>query len=431
MRDLIFFLIDKKAISFFIRSFPAFLVLILLIFQQFLFSDFIDAELSITVYGLCFFILFIESLFLFFYKENKKINFEVLLLFFSAVFLISLPFFIQELSFFFLSVFLSCILILSLLFLNKIYSAFIFLLYTICLLPFGSFSLQALSFKEQKSFTLFSCLFLGMVFLFSFLLRLFLNIEAKALKDQEPSDFNQDLDPLLSLNFARKLKPFLNSFLKYFSKESEDSKEVAARLFSSQNAGAGFKKFKKYITDFIEYMELNRKSFSLSNLDLKKLLKESCEELQKHPKKPQNLKIQINISDSFFVKASAKHLKKGFQHIIINAFEALNNEEQPKLSLSVFKQKYWALIEFLDNGHGIEEEDLIKIFDPFFSKREFGKGFRGFGLAYVQKMIQAHLGEVKAKRLEKGTLITIKLPLIQYEKTDYLKSVKKDKKPAA
>ena len=425
-------------ISVFVRCFPALLLLILLVFQQFLFSDFIDAKLSLFVYSLCFFVLLCESLFLFFYKENQKINFEPLLLFVLSVFLISLPFFIQELALFFLSVFLSSVLIMSLFFLNKVFSAVLFFIYILAFLPLGSFALQDLSLKSQKSFTLFGLLFLAVFFLFAFLLRWFLNIEAQALKQKEESkpyqESYQDISALLSLNFARKLKPFFNSFLKHWPQDSvsENSKKVTAKLFSSQKVVTSLKKINNYISDFLEYMDLDKKAFSLTTIDLNKLLQEIIEEWQNHPQKPQKIKIQNDIpSDSFFVKASFPHLKSAFQKIIINAFEALSQKKEPTLRLSAFKQKYWVLIQFLDNGQGLEKEDLVKIFDPFFSTKEFGKGLRGFGLAYVQKMLQIHSGELEVERLEKGTLITVKLPPSQRDQSYSLKSVKKLKKTAS
>ena len=431
---------EKTAkISVFVRCFPALLLLVLLICQQFLFVDFIDAKLSLWVYGLCFCVLFLESLFLLFYKENQKINFEPLLLLVSAVFLISLPFFIQELSFFFLSVFLSSVLIFSFLFLNKVFLASLFFIYTLALLPLGLFALQDLSLKAQKTFTVFSLLFVSSFFVFAFLLRWFLNIESKNLKkESEESKTHQesapDISALLSLNFARKLRPFFNSFLKQWPGQdtSEDSKKVIAKVFSSQKVASSLKKINNYINDFLEYMDLDKKAFSLSTIDVHELLQDILKEWEDHPKKPEKLEIKKDFpSDSLWVRGSRSHLKLAFQKIILNAFEALSQEKAPELKISTFKQTYGSLIQFTDNGPGLEEEDLNKIFDPFFSTKEFGKGLRGFGLAYVQKMIQTHSGKVKAERLEKGTLITVELPLIEKSQPYALKTVKKLKKTAS
>ena len=63
-----------------------------------------------------------------------------------------------------------------------------------------------------------------------------------------------------------------------------------------------------------------------------------------------------------------------------------------------------------DNGKGIPPEDLIKIFDPFFtSGKERGTGL---GLAICRNIIEAHGGQIRAtSELGVGTVLSIWLPL--------------------
>jgi two-component system NtrC family sensor kinase len=71
------------------------------------------------------------------------------------------------------------------------------------------------------------------------------------------------------------------------------------------------------------------------------------------------------------------------------------------------------LIEIVDNGVGISEEDIPHIFEPFFSTKEKANGI-GLGLAIVHGIIQSHKGktDVKSER-GKGTVISISLPLLR------------------
>ncbi|MBA3957530.1 MAG: ATP-binding protein [Parachlamydiaceae bacterium] len=93
-------------------------------------------------------------------------------------------------------------------------------------------------------------------------------------------------------------------------------------------------------------------------------------------------------------------------NVITNAIQALPNGG--KIDLSVIRTDH-AQIQVADNGVGIPKENLKKLFLPFFTTKVDGNGF---GLADVQRMIQAHAGTVDVHSEEnKGTVFTIKLPL--------------------
>lgn len=64
-----------------------------------------------------------------------------------------------------------------------------------------------------------------------------------------------------------------------------------------------------------------------------------------------------------------------------------------------------------DNGKGISEDKLSRIFEPFYSTKDFGKG-TGLGLAIVKRIVDEHGGEIKvASRVGEGTSFTLVFPL--------------------
>ena len=70
-------------------------------------------------------------------------------------------------------------------------------------------------------------------------------------------------------------------------------------------------------------------------------------------------------------------------------------------------------ISVADSGAGIAEDDLEKIFNPFFTTKEKGTGL---GLAIVHNIIEAHGGLISVKsKVGKGSLFTITLPLFSQE----------------
>ncbi|MBA4372211.1 MAG: hypothetical protein C0402_05055 [Thermodesulfovibrio sp.] len=105
-----------------------------------------------------------------------------------------------------------------------------------------------------------------------------------------------------------------------------------------------------------------------------------------------------------------------FLNIIKNAIEAMKKGGLFEITTSpsgesfreAGKIKRWALMTFRDNGTGISEEDLGRIFLPFYTRKKSGTGI---GLALSKKIIKDHRGLIKvASQRQKGTSFFIYLP---------------------
>ena len=67
-------------------------------------------------------------------------------------------------------------------------------------------------------------------------------------------------------------------------------------------------------------------------------------------------------------------------------------------------------IEVEDTGSGISEEHLKKIYDPFFTTKEMGRG-TGLGLSVTYGIVQEHSGNIMVdSRLGQGTRFIVELP---------------------
>ena len=100
-------------------------------------------------------------------------------------------------------------------------------------------------------------------------------------------------------------------------------------------------------------------------------------------------------------------IKQVLLNLYLNAMEAM--EEGGALTLAVLPhENHMVRIDVSDTGKGIEEKDLARIFDPYFTTRSSGTGL---GLAIVYKIVESHDGEIRVtSEPGKGSTVSIFLP---------------------
>ena len=105
-------------------------------------------------------------------------------------------------------------------------------------------------------------------------------------------------------------------------------------------------------------------------------------------------------------------LRQAFFNIIKNALQAMQDGGELRAATGVGSGK--VSISFTDSGGGIRDEDIGRIFEPYFTTRERGSGL---GLMIVQKVVRANGGRIKVENVEvspsgkKGTRFTVCFPV--------------------
>jgi signal transduction histidine kinase len=83
------------------------------------------------------------------------------------------------------------------------------------------------------------------------------------------------------------------------------------------------------------------------------------------------------------------------------------------IKTGITKEKKRVMMEFDDNGIGIEKENLVKIYDPFFTTKNPGEG-TGLGLSVSSGIIEKYRGNIEVKsKPRKGTNFKIYLPAVK------------------
>ena len=112
--------------------------------------------------------------------------------------------------------------------------------------------------------------------------------------------------------------------------------------------------------------------------------------------------------ESLFIMADSDRLEQVFINIIDNAIYSISGNGSITVSTRV--EKNCIQVEISDSGTGMSEAQLNKIYDPFFTTKEVGKG-TGLGLPISQAIIKDHNASIGVEsRINKGTTFTITFP---------------------
>ena len=120
-----------------------------------------------------------------------------------------------------------------------------------------------------------------------------------------------------------------------------------------------------------------------------------------------------NIEPSLAVMADAKQLQQVFFNMLINARHAIDHRNG-RIKISAEKtNNNTVAIHIADNGCGISQEHIDKIFNEFYStkKNQPGKKGSGLGLSLCRDIVDEHNGSISvSSEVGKGTTFTIMLP---------------------
>ncbi len=124
------------------------------------------------------------------------------------------------------------------------------------------------------------------------------------------------------------------------------------------------------------------------------------------------LNLEVNYPEEpVIIKADSEKLKLALLNIVINAVEAME-EGKGMLRVDMQLLRQTVLLRISDNGCGIPEENLSRLFEPYFTQKRNGMGL---GLAFTLNILQAHKATIDVISGEAtGTTFTITFPLAAF-----------------
>lgn len=119
------------------------------------------------------------------------------------------------------------------------------------------------------------------------------------------------------------------------------------------------------------------------------------------------------------VRLDPPRFTRVFTNLVNNAFDAMVDKPNPRLSIVATREGDWVSVDFADNGRGVEPEHLGRLFEPFFT---YGKTHgTGLGLAICERIALEHGGSITVQsRPGEGATFRVRLPLTRPGDTDRL-----------
>jgi len=116
------------------------------------------------------------------------------------------------------------------------------------------------------------------------------------------------------------------------------------------------------------------------------------------------LKVVVDVDSSLTIRADERMLRTALLNLMRNGAEA---NPDGSVTVSAAREDGTVVIQVRDNGPGISQADLQKIFIPFFTTKAKG---HGIGLALSHRIVTQHAGTLTAANSpEGGAVFTIKL----------------------
>jgi len=164
----------------------------------------------------------------------------------------------------------------------------------------------------------------------------------------------------------------------------------------------------KSVSHLLKYAK--EEDYSFDNVNLASILDASLTQMRAKLE-AKNVSISRNYIGGPTVRADSDKLRQVFTNIIDNAIDAMDsNPAERHLDLAIRSNiPGMATVTIRDNGCGIPEDKLGKIFNPFYTTKQTGTGL---GMGIAKKVVESHRGRIDVNgRVGEGTLFSISIPL--------------------
>jgi two-component system, NtrC family, nitrogen regulation sensor histidine kinase NtrY len=204
--------------------------------------------------------------------------------------------------------------------------------------------------------------------------------------------------PISSL--AETLKNRLHDSVAHINNDTGAIEDLELGIETIQRRSEGLLKFAETYRNLNKITQPNVKKIYVRDLF------ETLHQLMQPTLAQKNIELEIILKDpGMDMLVDVNLVEQLLINLIMNAMDAVKDKDNPRILLSAYKESNKSIIKVADNGNGISDEILDKIFIPFFSTKKNGSGI---GLSLCKQIMLLHKGTIQVQSKEgEGTAFVL------------------------
>jgi len=164
----------------------------------------------------------------------------------------------------------------------------------------------------------------------------------------------------------------------------------------------GIETIKRRSEGLLRFAETYRNLNKITTLNLKKIyvrdVFENLLQLMQPTLEQKNIEVETILKDTdLMLEADTDLLEQVLINLVVNSIEAVKDRAEPRIVLTAYQANRKTVIKVADNGQGMAQEVLDKIFIPFFSTKKSGSGI---GLSLCKQIMMLHKGNIQVHSVE-------------------------------
>lgn len=216
----------------------------------------------------------------------------------------------------------------------------------------------------------------------------------------------------MTASLAHQIRTPLASALLYVSQLNSADLMVDKRQKFVDKSIASLRHLENLVQDMLQYAKGGKSICKPVKID--DLIKSLLNSIEARVVESDCLIMVTDFNQDLCVMGDVDALQTALQNLVINAINIVK-KGMAEVTIEVEKMANKINIKVSDNGPGVAEDMLEKIFEPFYTSRAQGTGL---GLSVVRAVAEDHDGEVWVKTIKgEGATFALRLPLYQTEDT--------------
>ncbi len=176
-------------------------------------------------------------------------------------------------------------------------------------------------------------------------------------------------------------------------------------------------KLKRLIENILDFTKIEQgmKSYELGKVELNEIVCRVVKDIEYQVRMAKQTIITGNFKQKFYINADPNAVERAILNLITNAVKY--SSPPASTHISIFSENNFVGVRVQDQGRGINQDKLDKIFEPFF-RSDHEKTLKaegtGLGLAIVKHIMDSHNGKIEVEsEIDKGSIFTLWFPEVK------------------